>query len=495
MTDDAPISRRTALVARARSVGGGILRRIREHRTAALISAFCVVFVLLGTGAVLAGVAVGSASKTAARQHGTTNVPRSVPDGELAATRLRTCSVADLAADPRLKTLSGSVLRADTGEVLYDHDGATGVPAGNGLKVLTAAAAIATLGPDYKISTRVMEGSAAGTIVLVGHGDATLSAMPPGTESYYTGAPKLSSLAQEVITSWKSVHPGVPITSLVLDASYWNPADKWDPSWSRTAQTTGSHSEVTALEVDGDRADPTKAISPRGTDPIARAGDAFLAALRTADTEGIVADDVAISSGTSTGGTMLGEVTSQPLRVLLGQMLSNGDDTLAEMLARILSKESGMNGSAASLQKAIPSALVELDPSLNFATQLAIVDGSGLSTSDLVPPVVMAAVMSSVQKGEFGLGPVGDALPVAGTSGSLSDRFGGANVAVRGKLTGVTTDSGPAYSLSGYVTAADGTALAFSFTAQGDGIAADATEALDSLTAGVYACGDNLSNF
>ena len=230
------------------------------------------------------------------------------------------------------------------------------------LKVLTASAAIAVLGADFQIPTRVFTGSTAGTIVLVGYGDPTLSAMPPGTESVYTGAPKLSTLAASTLATYASTNPGQEITQVVLDASYWNPSDKWDASWKRTEQTIGYHSEVTALQVDGDRADPTKQTSPRGTDPISRAGNLFVNALKAADTDDMVANNVAITTGISAGGTQLAEVKSQPLRVLIKQMLLNSDNTLAEMLARIVSKESDLGGSAASLQQAIPSALWPDDP-------------------------------------------------------------------------------------------------------------------------------------
>jgi D-alanyl-D-alanine carboxypeptidase/D-alanyl-D-alanine-endopeptidase (penicillin-binding protein 4) len=44
------------------------------------------------------------------------------------------------------------------------------------------------------------------------------------------------------------------------------------------------------------------------------------------------------------------------------------------------------------------------------------------------------------------------------------------------------------------VQAADGTVLTFAFYAIGDGIQSNAREALDTLTTGVFNCGDNLSN-
>src|SRR5690606_29134051 len=88
---------------------------------------------------------------------------------------LRTCSVSELAESARLGVFSGSVINTDTGEVLFDRDGAAPATPADLVKVLTGVAAIASLGPDFQFVTRVYEGSEAGSIVLVGGGDPTLS--------------------------------------------------------------------------------------------------------------------------------------------------------------------------------------------------------------------------------------------------------------------------------------------------------------------------------
>jgi D-alanyl-D-alanine carboxypeptidase/D-alanyl-D-alanine-endopeptidase (penicillin-binding protein 4) len=317
--------------------------------------------------------------------------------------------------------------------------------------------------------------------------------MPAGTESVYSGAPKLSSLASAVISSYTAAYPDQPITQLILDASYWNPADKWDSSWKRSEQTIGYHSEVTALQVDGDRKDPTKQTSPRSTDPISRAGKLFLDALRAADTGGIVDADVSITTGTAAGGTSLGVVKSQPVRVLIKQMLLNSDNTLAEMLARVVSREAGLGGSAASLQQAIPSVLWPDDPAT--AERVVIKDGSGLSENNGVPAAVMADFMRRVQAGSDNLDLVRDALPVAGKSGTLAGRFTGDNAVARGHVVAKTGWIDTAYTLAGFVDAKDGTRLTFAFYAIGSGIKDNAKEALDTLVTGVYNCGNDLANF
>ncbi|QEO10709.1 D-alanyl-D-alanine carboxypeptidase [Protaetiibacter larvae] len=470
---------------------------LRKHPTAWIVSAAAAVFVLLGTGSVFAGVAYASRAEapveTPEPEVSTPPPPRPVSTLPPTVSRLRTCSIAGAAADPRLMGFQGTILRADTGEVLFDRGGATPARTASVLKVFTAAAAVSALGPDFQIRTSVLDGSTPGTIVLVGRGDATLSALPVGQESFYPGAPKLQTLAEQTIAAYQVAHPGVPITQVVLDASYWNAADKWDPSWKRSEQTIGYHSEVTALQVDGDRADPTKSTSPRSTDPIGRAGAAFLAALKAADTSGTVVDPaVGTALGTAVGQTSFGEVASQPLRTLIKQMLLVSDNTLAEMLARIVSRESGMNGSAASLQQAIPG---QLSSTWQVPTAgLVIRDGSGLSDLNAVPATVMASFMRQVRDGTAGLDVVRDGLSVSGKSGGLQSRFTGDNAAARGAVFAKTGWIDTAYTLAGYINAADGTPLTFTFYAIGDGIKESARAALDTLATAAFRCGDNLSN-
>lgn len=461
---------------------------VAQHPNAWMFSALAVIFLLLGTGAVFAGVAVGSDEAVAVvveSQTPTPEPPRPVPSGVAAATALRTCSITALTKDPRLLKFAGSVINASTGEVLFDRGATAAQPPASVLKVLTAAAALATIGPDFRMSTRVFEGAAPGSIVLVGGGDPTLSALPSGAESFYRGAPKMADLAAQTIAKWNETHAeDDPITSVVLDANYWNPSDNWDPSWERSEQTEGYHSEVTALMVDGDRANAQRSTSPRGTDPIGKAGQAFVNALG-------LGHPVDVTTGSAASGKpLLAEVKSQPISVLLPQMLLPSDNTLGEMIARVVSKETGAGGGSASLATVIPAALTRYGVDV---TGLTIRDGSGLSANNLVPPLFVAQLMAKVLGGEQGLKVLYDALPVAGKSGSLASRFSGANSIARGAVIAKTGWIKTSRTLAGIVHAADGTPLAFAFYALGP-VRADATIALDTVTTGAYTCGNNLSN-
>lgn len=476
----------------------GILARLRRPRTAWLVTAGALAFALLGTSAVVAGAATGpgETQSSAPVGSGAGDVPDPTPTasapperpGPVAAapaSRLRTCSVAGLAADSRLANMQAQVVNAATGEVLFDRGGGTASRTASVLKVLTSAAALSVLGPDYRATTTVVRGEAPGSVVLVGGGDLTLSRLPSGEESVYAGAPHLDTLAAQTIAAWNAdpATAGTPITSLVLDASlFGGPA--WEPSWDRAELRDGYMPEITALQVDGDRDDPTRGTSPRSADPVGRAGAAFADAL---------GGRVAVSPGTAPAGApTLASVQSQPVSTLIQQSLIVSDNALAEMLARLTAVVSGAGNTFGALQQ---STLAGLTPYGIDTARIVIADGSGLSDNNAVPPSYLTALFVKVNAREGHLGVVFDGLPVAGRTGSLSysDRFTGENAVADGAVFAKTGWIDTGYTLAGIIHAADGTPLTFAVYALGD-VSDNAKEAIDTITAGFFRCGDNLSN-
>jgi D-alanyl-D-alanine carboxypeptidase/D-alanyl-D-alanine-endopeptidase (penicillin-binding protein 4) len=482
-----PLSRRAAREAAESGSSGsattGGTPLTRRHFVL-IATAVVLAFVLLATGAVFAGIAAGSPKQVSGGNPGPskTTATRATPTDRLAAEGIPTCSISKLAAAANLLKASGSVMSATTGKSVYSLSDTTAVPPGSGLKVLTAAAAIAKLGPDYRITTQVVdEPQQPGAIVLVGQGDPTLSAADGG--SVYVGAPSIADLATAALAKYNELHPDVPLNKVILDASYWDPADNWDPSWPLTERTQGYQSEVTALQVDGDRQNPKLQTSPRGTDPVMTAGKAFVAALGL--------DDVELVTGhAENGAPQLASVQSQPVSTLVKEMLLNSDNTLGEMLARIVSVKESLGGSSSSLQKAITTALGSYGVDTAGVT---IIDGSGESPNDSIPPLFMAKFMAAVSQGKNGLQSVAAGMPLAGKTGSLVSRFTGPNAVAAGKIYAKPGWIAGAYTLSGYLTAKDGTSLAFSFAGVGPGITSAAQTSLDTLATGVYNCGKNLS--
>ncbi|RZS57332.1 D-alanyl-D-alanine carboxypeptidase/D-alanyl-D-alanine-endopeptidase (penicillin-binding protein 4) [Microcella putealis] len=486
----------------ARPPRQGFAGWVTRHRVAVTATALSLVFALLGTGAVFVGVAVGEDRASAAIVDAVAPDalaipepepepepdPRPTPGDDTSASPLRTCTISTPAGDPRLGAFAGHVIDLETGDALFDRSGAVGQPAASGMKVLTAAAALASLGPNFRMSTRVVAGAEPGTVVLVGGGDVTLSALAPGQESVYVGAPKLADLAAQTVAAYAQANPDAPaITRVVLDSSYFPEADHWDSTWERRLMGQGFTAEVTALQVDGDRSNPRVQTSPRSQDPIGRAGQAFAQALAAAGNPG--GQPAAIERGTASGGLQLAEVLSQPLSQLVQPMLRESDNSLAETIGRLISHHYGLGGTAASLTDAFTRAL----STYSVATDGVLIrDASGLSFANEIPPAYLAQLFTVIERTPS-MSEITAGLPVAGQTGTLRNRFTGANAAAAGAVTAKTGFITNVYTLSGLMTAADGSRLAFSLYALGP-VNDSARPALDTLTTAIHACGNNLSN-
>jgi serine-type D-Ala-D-Ala carboxypeptidase/endopeptidase (penicillin-binding protein 4) len=426
----------------------------------------------LATSAVFFGISAGRNAANVVPAAQSTAPTRATPASVVQPTAIPTCSLDTLAHAPALISLYGSVVETASGNSLYSNNDTTAERPASVLKVLTAAAALSVLGPTYQITTSVDAGHSPGTIVLVGQGDATLSRV---SHSVYAGAPTLAALASQALTAYNADpdNATTPISNVVLDSTYWDPNDNWDSSVPRSEQTGGFLSESTALQVDGDRANPAAQVSPRSTDPVTAAGHAFVAAL-AAVPGGPDASDVTITKGAAeNGAAVLASVKSQPVSTLIKQMLTQSDNTLGEMLARIVSVKQNLAGTGASIQQSTTTALGKYG--LDTAA-LTIEDGSGESDESLITPLFMSKFMSLVSTKALGLQYVAAGIPVVG------------------KYSAKAGVIATAYTLSGYTTAADGTGESFTFFAEGPGITSAAQAALAALANAVYTCGKNITN-
>jgi D-alanyl-D-alanine carboxypeptidase/D-alanyl-D-alanine-endopeptidase (penicillin-binding protein 4) len=186
-------------------------------------------------------------------------------------------------------------------------------------------------------------------------------------------------------------------------------------------------------------------------------------------------------------------VQSAPVSTLIQQSLIVSDNTIAEMLARLVAIENGSGNSFSALQQGIVGGLTAYGID---TTGMIIKDGSGLSPNNAVSPAYLTALFVKVNAREGNLGVLFDGLPIAGgPRGSLSysDRFAGANSVADGAVFAKTGWIDTGYTLSGIIHAADGTPLTFAIYAIGN-VGSNANIAIDTLTTGFFQCGDNLSN-
>lgn len=419
-------------------------------------------------------------------------VGRAMPEVSPVGLRLRTCSVSELASDPELANFSGVVLDPLTNDVMFSRNRDDAIAPASVMKLITGAAALSVLGPERRFTTTVVTSENPETVVLVGGGDSTLTQLPVGQSSVYEGAATLQELAERTLAAVAATLPDgedVVIREVIVDSSLWPEDDQWDSSWSRDAARNGFISRVSALQVDGDRQNPRVELSPRTDRPAERAGDAFVAALRSAGNAGRF---VRVSVGVAASdATVLASVESQPVSELMRYMVKESDNTVAEMLARHVSLEAGMGGSALSLAEALPGALADLGLPLEGIT---VRDGSGLSALNQVTPHYVGVLLTEVLRTQGVLEFLRNSLPIAGVDGSLDNRFAGANSGVHGQVHAKTGSISGVRSLAGVIFPEDGTELAFAFFALGE-VDDPTREALENLVVGVHACGDNLGDF
>lgn len=387
--------------------------------------------------------------------------------------------IAARAADRRLGRVLAHVVDAGTGAVVFDHGGSTPAPTASVLKVLTSAAALEHLGSGYRAPTTVTVGSRPDEVVLVGGGDLTLSRLPSGCCSYYPDAAHLDVVARQVREHLASERAGAPpaIRRVVLDSSLFT-GPVWLAGWDEQEERIddGSMSYVTALQVDGDRDDPTRGYCRRGDDPVMRAGHAFAAELGGA---------IRLTTGTAAAGAqVLGRVESPTVSQLIAAALPSSDNTVMEMLARLASIACGAGARFADLGAATISALRRYGP---VPASLGIVDGSGLSPHNAVPPAFMAQFMVRLWRRERLLNVVYDALPISGgnATGTLRDRFTGANAVVSDSVRAKTGWIIGAYTMAGLVRTRTGRLLSFAIFALGD-VDDSARDAIDTLVAGLH---------
>ena len=435
-------------------------------------SGFVVLALLLGGLAFTPGTASPNASTSASPSPSASQAP------------MRTCSVSEEAANPSLGTLQAVVLNSETGEVLFDRDGNTPASTASVMKSLTVAAALESVGPNYQVMTKVFVDPAnTSKLSLVGGGDITLSKTATGTESIYRGAPKISSLVAQV-RAWATNNGITQINEINLDSTFFQ-GSGWESSWQRSSQVDGWISEVTALQLDGDRTIPNVLTSPKTGRPVLSAGEQFKLEL------GDLAANATLTQGsTPTGFVEIAMVQSQPMSQWISNILLTSENLQSEALGKIAAIDAGLNGTYESLDEAYKTILEPTE--LDFSG-VSIRDASGLSYLNSVTPRFMAEFMRVVDA-EYGqLGVLKTSLPVAGETGSLASRYKGDLADATGNIFAKTGYLEGVHTLNGIITAEDGTSLTFTIYALDD-VGSDVRLAIDTLATAFYRCGNTLSN-
>ncbi|GGI67504.1 hypothetical protein GCM10011581_00430 [Saccharopolyspora subtropica] len=382
-------------------------------------------------------------------------------------------------ADPGLGTLAGSVIDAQTGRVLWQQNpGLALTPASTG-KLLTVSAALLVLGPQARLTTKVVRGSQPGSVVLIGGGDFTLSSLPVGSESVYPGAAHLDELVAQVRAA-----TGGNVTSVQFDISRYT-GPKLAPGWLPQDVPAGMMSPVESLMLDGGRANPTVDYSPRTSTPALDAAQEFARRL---------GGSIPVSEGTAPpGAQVLGQVQSPTVQEMSDMLLLHSDNMLAEALAREVAIATGNEPSFAGGVKAVRDVLTQHGFNLAGTT---MADASGLSLNDRTTPSLLAALLAAATTPASPEGTLAPrsarlrgllpGLPIAGGTGSLDDRY--LNSAGRGWVRAKTGTLDGANSLAGTVVTEDGRLLVFALMSNGTSPVV-ARPALDKIVDTLRGCG------
>lgn len=393
-------------------------------------------------------------------------------------------------------TFSGVVQDAATGRLLFDRSGTEArVPASN-MKLLTAAAALRVLGPDRRFSTRVVAGSAPGTVVLTGGGDVLLGAGESAPDAVL-GHAGLASLAQDTVRALQDGGAAGTVSVQLDDSLFTGPS--LNPGWSPDDVAAGETAPLFPLALNSARFDPAQAAGPRPQDAAMSAAETFSSRLAAAaaaagltvapGVERVTAPAAPPPAEAPAGGArVLAEVQSATVGEQVDLMLRTSDNYLTEVIGRMSALAGGRPGSNDGAIDTVLGQLAELGiPS----DTLHAADVSGLALGNQVSARQLAEVVRAITSGaDARLRAALPGFPVAALTGTLGARYAEASTAPGAGLVRAKTGTlNTVIALSGYVVDADGRLLVFAFIGNGLTPGADNRAALDRSATVLASCG------
>ncbi|HEV8098113.1 MAG TPA: D-alanyl-D-alanine carboxypeptidase/D-alanyl-D-alanine-endopeptidase [Gaiellaceae bacterium] len=312
-----------------------------------------------------------------------------------------------------------------TGETVFsEHDALPLAPASNE-KLAVAYGALVALGADFRIETDVLgrgelDGTTwRGSLLLVGHGDPTLSSASLAALARQVRAAGIRKVTRGVFgdesffdtrrtgTGWKSwfyVNECPPLSALTVDRGRY------------FGRTSG---------------DPALAAALLFQDALGRAGVTVTGAGHGTQRD----DDVPLAS-----------VESPPLSEIVAWMGRVSDNFTAELLLKQLGAARGDLGTSAGGAEIVRGALGDVGVPLGG---VRLADGSGLSSLDRLTARALSGLLRAAWADPDVRPYLLAALPVAGRSGTLSDRM--RTPPARGNVQAKTGTTSLASALSGYV--------------------------------------------
>lgn len=396
---------------------------------------------------------------------------------------------------PHLKGVELSVLveSVETGEVLFEREADRPMIPASNMKVVTGAAALELLGPDYRYSTGIFTDSDGvarevdGNLYVKGSGDPSLvmeEVWKIGEELRLLGIERVSGdivlddtafdtlsvtsdadggdRAYHARTSALSANFNAVLVTVLPGASPGDPArvllspDSGHVSL-RNEATTCSRMRRATIETrrrteNGENVVVVTGRIPVGSEPVRayrnveRPTEYFGAQLlRALERAGVAVEGRALRGPVPGGATLVLEHRSKPLSLIVRDLNKYSNNFVAEQLTKTISLE--LDGAPGTTRGGTALLLGFLGSMGADTTGVRIADGSGFSRSNRLTCRAIAAVMRRALSGFETSYEFGASLSVSGTDGTLEDRMGyaGLEKSVRAKtglLDGVTAISG-----------------------------------------------------
>ncbi|MEC5425112.1 D-alanyl-D-alanine carboxypeptidase/D-alanyl-D-alanine-endopeptidase [Virgibacillus sp. C22-A2] len=425
----------------------------------------------------------------------------------------------EILGDERLDgTVTGvSIMHADTGEMIYSQDGDTRLHPASNMKLLTAAAALETLGADYQFTTEVLtNGSMDGKVLqgdlyVKGKGDPTL--LKTDLDQFATdlkeqGIHKIKGdligddswyddvrLSQDLNWSDEPFYTGAQVSALTI-----SPDDDYDAGTVivevSPSETIGEPANVkvtpendyitivndTEMVADSERKDisierehgsnniiiegsmPLNGSNSKSWasvwEPTGYAMDVFKKSL---EEQGItlVGNSKVTMGETPESAHLLTSKKSMPLQELLipfMKLSNNGHgETLTKEMGKVIHDEGSWDKGLEVIEDVVSGLGVNADTIL-------LRDGSGMSHKNYIPTNDLAQMLYTAQDRSW-FPAFEYSLPLAGeperlVGGTL--RFRMTSEPAKGNVTAKTGSLTSVSALSGYVTTQDGEKLIFS---------------------------------
>ena len=384
-----------------------------------------------------------------------------------------------LVADPRMGSSVGVIVQDQlTGDVLAGHLPDDGRTPASTAKLVTAVAALSTLSPDTTLPTTVVRGEG-NRIVLVGGGDMMLAA-GAGDPAATEGHAGLADLAAQTARALQL--EGVTTVSLGVDDSLFS-GPRLSPAWNPADIAAGFVAPVTALAVDTAKITSGE-YPPRYADPSIAA--ATTVAQRLAEV-GITVEGTPQRADRPAGGREIGVVQSAPLDAIVHHFLDTSDNTITEVVSRLVAIDQGLppsfDGGAQAVLHVVDVAGVD-------TANAHLVDASGLGAESVLPPSLLTGLLRLATDPTHPLlRDVATGMPIAGLTGTLADRY--TQSPARGMLRAKTGSLPHVTALSGTVLDAESRQLVFAVLADAtpDGGQWGPRAAIDAFVTRVAACG------